>query len=224
MRRRRLIGTVGSGLTGALGLAVGACGAPAANAPGRAVTPAPAPAVNIQGTVSVLSYQQTSPRYDMQQANYDAFNKEYESKGLRVDFVNPGPMANDLLLQKFITLHVAGTPMDVIEWPLLWRQLEGVITELTPYLKRDKIDEKQWIPNAINAMKDDQGRMGVDPKAFLQMGQRTRLPGWGYYLLKNWGAARTEIDSLFTEAKAGRMAVPELVQKAQDLSLQLASF
>jgi ABC-type glycerol-3-phosphate transport system substrate-binding protein len=447
------------------GLAAGACGAstssgqpaagaPAATTPGRAVTQAPATAVNVQGTVSVLSYQQTSPRYDMQQANYDAFNTEYASKGLRVDFVNPGPMANDLLLQKFITLHVAGTPMDVMEWPLLWRQLEGIVTELTPYLKRDKIDEQQWIPNAISAMKDDQGRiwgspvsistdalaynldlldaagikpppmdpddrswsmdaflenakkltkgteqfgmegkftggvdwltwpgwfgygavdlpnkkltinasgyagalqywidltnryhvaptadelaplratpsqdsfltgkiaykgifnlaekppfrwglaampytassgepkniagridvhalfvdgasknkdqawevlkywmrpdtdqkyvlsdghvvapivksgsaatlkdfqdrMGVDPKAFLQMGQRTRLPGWGYYLLKNWGAARTEIDTLFTEAKAGRMAVPEFVQKAQDLSLQMASF
>jgi hypothetical protein len=73
-------------------------------------------------------------------------------------------------------------------------------------------------------LKDFKDRLGVDARAFFLTAQRTKLPGWGYYLLKDWGKARTEIDPLFAEAKAGRMAVPEFTQKAQELTERLASF
>ena len=43
------------------------------------------------------------------------------------------------------------------EHPRLWRELEGLISDVTSYVKRDKIDEKQWLPEAINAMKDGAG-------------------------------------------------------------------
>jgi hypothetical protein len=66
--------------------------------------------------------------------------------------------------------------------------------------------------------------MGIDAKAFFFMAQRSRLPGWGYYLLKDWGKARTEIDPLFAETKAGRMAVSEFAQKAQEISERLTTF
>src|SRR5581483_5151089 len=61
--------------------------------------------------------------------------------------------SNDLLLAKLTTMHVSGTPADMWEWPRLWRELEGLIGEITPFMARDKIDEKQWIPEAITSLK-----------------------------------------------------------------------
>src|SRR6266542_6008012 len=62
--------------------------------------------------------------------------------GLEVEFVNPG----QAVTEKITTLHVAGTPADMWESPFLWRDQEGLLSELTPLLTRDKIDEKQWLP------------------------------------------------------------------------------
>jgi hypothetical protein len=73
-------------------------------------------------------------------------------------------------------------------------------------------------------LRDFQQRMGADPKAFLLQAQRSRVDGWLYYLLKDQGKARTEIDKLFTDVKAGSMAVPEFTQRAQQLTEQLTSF
>jgi len=125
------------------GVAALACG----GAPSQ--TSLPAAATVIPGKVLVISYQTSSPRLDRQVANYEEFNKEFKPKGLEVEFVNPG-MA---VIQKVTTLHVAGTPADMWESPSLWRQMEGLVTEITPFLTRDKIDEKQWFPDAINSMK-----------------------------------------------------------------------
>ena len=62
-------------------------------------------------------------------------------------------------------------------------------------------------------------RQGVSaPGAALQGG---RL---GLFLLKNWFRARTEIDALFTEAKADRMAIGEFTQNAQEITERITTF
>jgi ABC-type glycerol-3-phosphate transport system substrate-binding protein len=99
--------------------------------------------------VVVLSYQTASPRLDWQVAMYDDLNKELRPKGLEVEFVNPG----QAVIEKATTMHAAGTPADMWEWPRLWRELEGLIAELTPFFARDKIDQTQWIPESINVLK-----------------------------------------------------------------------
>ena len=90
----------------------------------------------VQGSVLVLSYQTASPRWDMQQKLYDEFNEKHRDQRLQVEFVNPG----QLVMDKARTLHAAGTPADMFEWSRLWRELDDLITDATPYFKRDKID------------------------------------------------------------------------------------
>ena len=74
------------------------------------------------------------------------------------------------------------------------------------------------------SLKDFQDRMGADSKAFFLQAQRSKEDAWGYYLMKDWFKARTEIDALFTEARAGRMSVPEFAQKAQEMTERTTSF
>ncbi len=131
------------------GLAM-ACGQGAGE--GSSVAPAPG---QVKGKVVVLSYQKSSPRFDLQVAMYQDFNKEYQPRGLEVEFVNPGDDTN----VKATAMHVAGTPADMWEWPRLWKELEGLIADISPLMKRDKIDEKQWIPESINVMKDSAGKV-----------------------------------------------------------------
>ncbi|CAA9302949.1 MAG: hypothetical protein AVDCRST_MAG77-5821 [uncultured Chloroflexi bacterium] len=119
-----------------------ACGA------NQTATPPATPAV-VTGKVLVMSYQTSSPRLDRQVALYEEFNKEFKPKGLEVEFVNPGMD----VIEKVSTMHVAGTPADMWEAASLWRQMEGLVGDITPFLTRDKIDEKQWFPDAINSMK-----------------------------------------------------------------------
>ena len=70
-----------------------------------------------------------------------------------MDFINSAAGSNDALMAKLTTMHVSGTPPDMWEWPWLWRSFEGMLAELGPYFARDKIDEKQWIPESIGSMK-----------------------------------------------------------------------
>ena len=127
-------------------LAAVSCGTQAAGNP-------PPSAGHVKGKVVVMSYQTSSPKLDMQVALYDEFNREFRPKGLEVAFVNPGQS----VIEKVTALHVTGTPADMFEWPRLWRELEGIIGEVTPLMRRDKIDEKQRIPETIEIMKDSAG-------------------------------------------------------------------
>jgi ABC-type glycerol-3-phosphate transport system substrate-binding protein len=127
-----------------------ACGAPATQAPG--------PARTATGKVVVLSYQSTSPRLDLQIAMYEELNKELRPGGLEVEFVPTTPADTDVMT-KATTFHAAGTPADLFEWPRLWREIETIIGEVTPFFKRDRLDEKQWIPDSIGAMKDPAGKL-----------------------------------------------------------------
>ena len=131
-----------------LGLAIAPVGV-VALACGEPSTTPPASVSVIPGKVLVISYQTSSPRLDRQIAMYEELNKEFKPKGLEVEFVNPGQAVVD----KITTLHVSGTPADMWESASLWRDQEGILAELTPFMTRDKIDEKQWFPDAINSMK-----------------------------------------------------------------------
>ena len=126
---------------------------PPRGAPGA--SPAPQTGGQLTGKVLVMSYQTTAPRLDWQVAMYEEFNREFKPKGLEVEFVNPGQP----VIEKVTAMHVAGTPADMWEWPRLWRELDGIIADLTPYYTRDKIDEKQWIPESINVMKGADGKV-----------------------------------------------------------------
>jgi ABC-type glycerol-3-phosphate transport system substrate-binding protein len=132
-------------------LAIGALsGAAIAAACGRSADGGAAPAPNaVQGKVTVLSWQTASPKWDLQQQLYTEFNAKHQSQGLSVDFVNPGQD----VAAKATTLHVAGTPADMWEFPRLWRELEGMNADLSTLYRRDKIDLGQWIPDAINVLK-----------------------------------------------------------------------
>ena len=141
-------------LRGALALP-GAVALAACGQGGPAASPAAPPAAKATGKVTVLSYQTTSPRLDWQIAMYEDLNKEFRPQGLEVEFVNPG----QLVIEKAMALHVAGTPADLFEWPRLWRELEGIIGDVTRYAARDKIDEKQWIPESVNVLKDPAGKL-----------------------------------------------------------------
>ncbi|HEX2033181.1 MAG TPA: extracellular solute-binding protein [Chloroflexota bacterium] len=127
-----------------------ACRTPATQTP-----PAAKPGT---GKVVVLSYQSTSPRLDLQIAMYEALNRDLQPAGLEVEFV-PTTAADTDVMTKATTFHAAGTPADLFEWPRLWREIESIIGEVTPYFKRDKLDEKQWIPDSIEAMKDSEGKL-----------------------------------------------------------------
>lgn len=117
---------------------------------GASLPAAPRPSA-VKGKVTILSYQTSSPKWDLQQQLYNDFNAKYQSQGLSVDFINPGSDSSSM--DKAVTLHVAGTPADIWEWSRLWREMEGLIGDLAPFMKRDKVDLGQWIPDAIDAFK-----------------------------------------------------------------------
>ncbi len=119
---------------------------------------APAAASKATGKVVVLSLQTSSPRLDMQMAMYEEANKELKPRGLEVEFV-PTTSAETDVMTKATTFHAAGTPADMWEWPRLWREIESIIGDIGPFFKRDKLDEKAWIPDSIAAMKDASGRL-----------------------------------------------------------------
>jgi ABC-type glycerol-3-phosphate transport system substrate-binding protein len=131
-----------------------ACAAP----PG---TSQPTTAKIAPGKVVVMSYQNTSPKLDMQQALYEELKKEFTPKGIEVDFITTAATSNDQKMAQITTMHVAGTPPDMWEWPWLWRSFEGMLAELSAFMARDKIDEKQWIPEAIGSMKQGTKVWGV---------------------------------------------------------------
>lgn len=55
-------------------------------------------------------------------------------------------------------------------------------------------------------------------------GNRAPTESYLYYLLKDQGKARTEIEKIFAGVKSGKMSIPEFIQRAQQLTEQLTSF
>ena len=141
--RRRVFEVMGAVAGTSLAAACGGAGSAGSGG-------APRPSA-VQGKVTILSYQTSSPKWDLQQQMYNEFNAKYQSQGLQVDFINPG--SDSSAMDKAVTLHVAGTPADMWEWSRLWREMEGLIGDLGPFMKRDKVDLGQWIPETIGAFK-----------------------------------------------------------------------
>jgi hypothetical protein len=64
----------------------------------------------------------------------------------------------------------------------------------------------------------------ADAKGFLRQSQRSRVDGWGLFLLKNWKKADTEIIPVYTDARNGKVPVAEFTTKAQEAVTRLTSF
>ena len=135
-------------LTAASSSMLAACGGTATQGP-----PAARPAT---GKVTVLSYQSSSPRLDMQIAMYQEAAAEFKPKNLDVELI-PTSAADTDVMTKALTVHAAGTPADMFEWPRLWREIETIVGDIYPLFKRDKVDEKNFIAESIGAMKDPSG-------------------------------------------------------------------
>jgi hypothetical protein len=54
--------------------------------------------------------------------------------------------------------------------------------------------------------------------------QRSKVDGWGLFLLKNWKKADTELIPVYAGAKAGKIPVAEFTTKAQDAVTRHTSF
>ena len=98
-------------------IVLAACGGTATQAP-----PAAKPAT---GKVTVLSYQSSSPRLDLQIAMYQEAAAEFKPKNLEVELV-PTSAADTDVMTKAATFHAAGTPADMFEWPRLWREVDAI--------------------------------------------------------------------------------------------------
>jgi hypothetical protein len=66
--------------------------------------------------------------------------------------------------------------------------------------------------------------MGADPKAFVLQAQRSRVDGWGYYLLRDWTKARADIDPLWAQVSAETLPVGDFATRAQELTERQTSF
>ena len=151
-RRRAVLSRGAAGA--ALGLSAAAQAACGASPGGQAGAPA---ARAVQGKVTVLSFQTTSPKWDLQRQLYEEFNARHTGQGLQVEFVNPGQAVN----VKAVALHAAGTPADLFEFPRLWREIEPIVADLSGLFKRDKVDLALWLPDAINVMAYDGKLFGM---------------------------------------------------------------
>jgi len=75
------------------------------------------------------------------------------------------------------------------------------------------------------SLKEFQTSVNVaDAKAFLLQGQRSKVDGWWFYLLKNWADAGKQVAPLYADFKAGKMPVAEFATKAQEMLTRLTSF
>ena len=79
--------------------------------------------------------------------------------------------------------------------------------------------------NSEQSLKRFQESVNVaDAKAFLRQSQRSKVDGWGLFLLKNWKKADTEILPVYADARAGKVPVAEFTTKAQEAVTRDTSF
>jgi ABC-type glycerol-3-phosphate transport system substrate-binding protein len=146
LRRRRALGR--AGLAGA-GVLAAACTPRAAEAPAAGVLAAPAQLV-------YLSPAASGGRLDQEAALFADFNRS-RSKGDVVVQAAAGPGGWDKLREKFIVSAAAGQPIAIVQngWGG-WLDLAdgGSIADLTPYVKRDRLDLKLFLPATIHEYSD----------------------------------------------------------------------
>ncbi len=150
-RRAVLAAAGGAGVAGALT----ACGGSEGGA---------APVSAAAGKVTYLSQSAGGDaRQEQETALFNDFSKQ--NGKVTVDVVVVGPGGGGAAKEKFIVSAAGGQPLDIVQnsWGV-WTDLsEGsVITELTPYFKRDKINLADFFEGAIQAYTVD-GKTWAEP-------------------------------------------------------------
>ncbi|MBI3970599.1 MAG: extracellular solute-binding protein [Chloroflexi bacterium] len=140
-------------LTAAAAAALAACGGEqgAAGQPSGQTAEGPALArAKAPVTVNYLSVSSSADRNERERELFASFNAAQNA--VKVE-VSAGPGSWVTLREKFIVSHAGGDPMHLVElgWGGGWSDLvdSGAIVELTPYLKRDKLDPKHFLAEAI---------------------------------------------------------------------------
>lgn len=154
--RRAFTTSAGAGASALLLAACGATTGPAAPAGQAAKAP-----------VNVVFYCvfAAGERLDRYQKVFESFNAE--SKDIKVE-VRPGPGSYQTHREKIIIEHAGGTPTDFYDngWGP-WTDMvdKGIILDLTPYVKRDKIEPMSiFVPEMVNAW-TYQGKLYAWPHA-----------------------------------------------------------
>ncbi|HET7768195.1 MAG TPA: extracellular solute-binding protein [Chloroflexota bacterium] len=148
-------------LAGASAFPVGA----ALVACGQGAEQGAAPASQASGKVVYLSQSAGGDaRQEQETALFNDFNKQHGKVTVEVVVVG-GAGGGGLAKEKFIVSAAGGQPMDVVQnsWGV-WTDLSegGVIAELTPYYKRDKINLGDFMEGAIQAYTLD-GKTWAEP-------------------------------------------------------------
>jgi multiple sugar transport system substrate-binding protein len=146
LKRRALVRTGGAGGAGASALWLAACGGP-----GREGA---APPERATGKVVFFSVYASGKNFDGQQAAFRKLNDQFAGQGLEVE-VRPGPGTYAKQREQILLEHTAGTPSELYEngWGAWTDMVDGgVLEDLGPYAKRDKIDPPAlFLPNMIEA-------------------------------------------------------------------------
>jgi multiple sugar transport system substrate-binding protein len=124
--------------------ALAACGAPATSPVSPASNAAPVHLV-------YLSPAASGSRLDLETQLFGDFNQSRPKGDIIVD-ATAGPGNWDLLREKLIVSQAGGQPLAIIQngWGTWTDLMEGgAIAELTPYFKRDKVDPKIFVPDAV---------------------------------------------------------------------------
>jgi multiple sugar transport system substrate-binding protein len=118
--------------------------------------PAPAASSSAPAHLVYLSPAASGGRLDLESQLFKDFNQSRPKGDIVVDAV-AGPGSWDTLREKFIVSQAGGQPISMVQngWGG-WMDLSegGSIVELTPYFKRDKVDPKLFIAEAIGTYED----------------------------------------------------------------------
>jgi ABC-type glycerol-3-phosphate transport system substrate-binding protein len=101
-----------------------------------------------------------SERLQLEKELFDTFNRTRTDIVVEVE----GAANWTALKEKFVVMHAGGTPLDIVQngWGT-WTDLAdgGVLTELTPFFKRDKVSYDLFLPISIEAYTVDSKLWGM---------------------------------------------------------------
>jgi ABC-type glycerol-3-phosphate transport system substrate-binding protein len=127
-------------------LLLAACGAPGGEGARRPE--------RVTGKVVFFSVHASGKNFEGQVAAFQRFNDEHRGQGLEVE-VRPGPGNYAKQREQILLEHTAGTPTELYEngWGA-WTDMvdSGVLEDLGPYLRRDKLDPAAlFLPKMVEA-------------------------------------------------------------------------
>lgn len=137
-RRTMALGGAAGGL---IALATG-CGGPSPSEPAATAQPVKITYMMLQGG-GTKEHQLT---VDL----FDSFNRSQQRVIVEVE--GTGSSSWGVLKEKFVVRHTGGDPADLVinNWGT-WKDMSdgGMLTELTPFVKRDKIDLNRYLLNNL---------------------------------------------------------------------------